>query len=414
MSKQVARPQILVIADDFTGGNDAGVSLALTGMTVNVAFTLPSTEETDVLVVNSDSRAFDAPQASSRVRALALACHADSRALWLKKMDSTLRGNPGAEVEALMQVTGKNLAIVAPAFPLAGRTTEQGLCLINGVPVTQTEFASDPKTPVASADICAVLQAQTTITCRAMSLTDYLQRLTEPAADMPQIWVVDAQSNADLDAIVVEARERNDTPLLVGSAGICDALARHIQTASSRRLLAIVGSMSEIAQRQIAVVRRNPQVETVFIDIEDMLKGAVTGYVARIIGVLASGKHCIVHTCPDTDARHHIPHLCARWQVSRAQLGEKICQFLGQLTRQVADDISPAALYLSGGDVAMAVAEALGATGFRISDRVAQCVPYGHFVGGYWQRPVMTKAGGFGDETTLRQVLNYVEEKMSE
>jgi uncharacterized protein YgbK (DUF1537 family) len=62
----------------------------------------------------------------------------------------------------------------------------------------------------------------------------------------------------------------------------------------------------------------------------------------------------------------------------------------------------------------MAVAEALGATGFRISDRVAQCVPYGHFVGGYWQRPVMTKAGGFGDETTLRQVLNYVEEKMSE
>lgn len=414
MSKQVARPQILVIADDFTGGNDAGVSLALTGMTVNVAFTLPSTEETDVLVVNSDSRALDAPQASSRVRALALACHTDSRALWLKKMDSTLRGNPGAEVEALMQVTGKNLAIVAPAFPQAGRTTEQGLCLINGVPVTQTEFASDPKTPVASADICAVLQAQTTITCRAMSLSDYLQRLTEPAADMPQIWVVDAQSNADLDAIVVEAMERNDTPLLVGSAGICDALARHIQTASSRRLLAIVGSMSEIAQRQIAVVRRNLQVETVFIDIEDMLKGAVTGYVARIIGVLASGKHCIVHTCPDTDARHHIPHLCARWQVSRAQLGEKICQFLGQLTRQVADDISPAALYLSGGDVAMAVAEALGATGFRISDRVAQCVPYGHFVGGYWQRPVMTKAGGFGDETTLRQVLNYVEEKMSE
>lgn len=98
MSKQVARPQILVIADDFTGGNDAGVSLALTGMTVNVAFTLPSTEETDVLVVNSDSRALDAPQASSRVRALALACHADSRALWLKKMDSTLRGNPGSKL----------------------------------------------------------------------------------------------------------------------------------------------------------------------------------------------------------------------------------------------------------------------------------------------------------------------------
>ena len=74
----------------------------------------------------------------------------------------------------------------------------------------------------------------------------------------------------------------------------------------------------------------------------------------------------------------------------------------------------PAALYLSGGDVAMAVAEALEATGFRITDRVAQCVPYGHFAGGRWQRPVMTKAGGFGDETTLRQVLHAIEEKMSD
>ncbi|MFJ0492539.1 D-threonate kinase [Citrobacter werkmanii] len=414
MSKHVANPQILVIADDFTGGNDAGVSLALTGMTVNVAFTLPCAEETDVLIVNSDSRALDAPQAAARVNALALACHADSRALWLKKMDSTLRGNPGAEVDALMQVTGKNLAIVAPAYPQAGRTTEQGLCLVHGVPVTETEFASDPKTPVASADICAVLQAQTSIKCRTMSLSDGLQRLQEPSVDMSQIWVVDAQSNADLDAIVGEVMKRNDSPLLVGSAGICDALARRVQRVSARRLLAIVGSMSEIAQRQIAAVSRDQQVETVFIDIEDMFKGTMDAHVARIIGVLASGKHCIVHTCPDKEARHHIPHLCACWQVSRAQLGEKICQFLGQLTRQVLDDVSPAALYLSGGDVAMAVAEALEATGFRITDRVAQCVPYGHFAGGRWQRPVMTKAGGFGDETTLRQVLHAIEEKMSE
>ena len=49
MSRHVVRPQILVIADDFTGGNDAGVSLALTGMTVNVAFTLPCADDADVL-----------------------------------------------------------------------------------------------------------------------------------------------------------------------------------------------------------------------------------------------------------------------------------------------------------------------------------------------------------------------------
>lgn len=107
MSRHVVRPQILVIADDFTGGNDAGVSLAMTGMTVNVAFTVPYSVDTDALVINSDSRALDAQQAAARVSDLALACQAEPQTQWLKKIDSTLRGNPGAELDALMRVTGK-------------------------------------------------------------------------------------------------------------------------------------------------------------------------------------------------------------------------------------------------------------------------------------------------------------------
>jgi uncharacterized protein YgbK (DUF1537 family) len=37
----------------------------------------------------------------------------------------------------------------------------------------------------------------------------------------------------------------------------------------------------------------------------------------------------------------------------------------------------------------------------------------GYFSGCEWQRPVMTKAGGFGDDTTLRMVVNFIEEKLS-
>ncbi|MEB1032812.1 D-threonate kinase [Citrobacter youngae] len=413
MSRHVVRPQILVIADDFTGGNDAGVSLALTGMTVNVAFTLPCADDADVLVINTDSRALEAEQAAARVSELALTSQAGPQTQWLKKIDSTLRGNPGAELDALMRITGKKRAIVALACPSVGRTTEQGQCLVNGIPVTQTEFASDPKTPVMSADICEVIQAQTTIACRAMSLNDYMQHLREPAVETPQIWVVDARTDADLDVIVTDALMQDELPLLVGSAGICDALARHVRTPSSQCLLAVVGSMSEIAQQQIAAVYQDPQVG-IFIDIENIFSGSSTEYAQHIVRILSSGRHCIVHTSPDSEARHHIPQLCVRMGMNRAQLGEKICQFLGQLIRQVLQEVSPGALYLSGGDVAMAVADALKATGFRITDRVAQCVPYGHFVGGDWQRPVMTKAGGFGDETTLRQVLNFIEENMSE
>jgi uncharacterized protein YgbK (DUF1537 family) len=40
------------------------------------------------------------------------------------------------------------MAVIAAAIPSAGRTTQNGLCLVNGVPLLETEFASDPKTPV--------------------------------------------------------------------------------------------------------------------------------------------------------------------------------------------------------------------------------------------------------------------------
>jgi uncharacterized protein YgbK (DUF1537 family) len=45
---------------------------------------------------------------------------------------------------------------------------------------------------------------------------------------------------------------------------------------------------------------------------------------------------------------------------------------------------------------------------------VAQCVPFGRFLGCRWQGPVMTKAGGFGTESTLLEVLHFIEEKMSD
>jgi uncharacterized protein YgbK (DUF1537 family) len=410
MDTKLTTPQIVVIADDFTGGNDAGVSLACTGLRVDVAFELPYHGNADVLVVNSDSRALAARHAASRIEALVHDCYSNPHQLLLKKIDSTLRGNPGAELEAMMRSTGKQLAIVSPAFPDAGRTTVQGQCLVNGVPVTETEFASDPKTPVASADISMILQAQTTISCQSMSLSQFSHRLNQYEPDGPEIWVVDAQTDGCLDTIATLALAQKERPLLVGSAGICQALARQNVNTSPRCLLAMVGSMSEVAQRQIATVCRNARAESLVIDIENVLCGSPTHYLQQIINILSSGRHCIVHTCPDHKARHRIPELCARWQLTRPQLGEKVCHFLGVLTRHVLEAVTPDALYLSGGDVASAVAGALGARGFRITGCVAQCVPYGHFAGGLWQRPVMTKAGGFGDEATLLQVLNFIEE----
>ena len=388
---------VVVVADDFTGANDAGVSLALCGKKVSVAFHTPFTQASDVLIVNTDSRALKASEAAERVAALGAEI-ADAR--WLiKKMDSTLRGNAGAESQVLKALSGRRQVIVAPAYPSAGRITRYGRCLVNGVPVNETEFASDPKTPVPSAAIADLFTGK--------MLTAELARGTE--------WlIVDAHTDEEMDAIIDAALACSQTPLLVGSAGLCDALARHLAPVRRKQLLAVVGSMSEIAQRQIALAVSQADVSSVLIDVNDALHGDTSGYLEQIAQVLQSGHHCIVHTCAGHEARHQVEQLCQQHRVTRAGLGEKICTFLGELTRQVLAAQTPDALYVSGGDVAMAVARALDARGFEITGCVAQCVPVGKFLGCGWQQPVMTKAGGFGNEETLLEVLHFIEERLSD
>lgn len=398
--------EIVVIADDFTGANDAGVSLALSGKKVSVAFQTPFTDDTDALVINSDSRAMKASEAAEKLTQYATDVHA---AKWLiKKIDSTLRGNPGAEVEALLTLSGKGQAIIAPAFPAAGRTTEEGVCLVNDVPVTATEFASDPKTPVRHAQVAKVLAEQTRLKSRVVTPAELATALASDA----RLVIVDAQTDTELDQIINTAFACDEKPLLVGSAGLCDALARRLAT--PRQLLAVIGSMSEIAQKQIQRVSGQHNVSTVLIDINDVFNGTMAGYQQQIAQALAAGQHCVVHTCADTQARHQIETLCQQHGLNRAALGETISAFLGALTRNALETRRPAALYVSGGDVAMAVASALNAQGFAIRGQVAQCVPFGRFLGCRWQGPVMTKAGGFGTETTLLEVLHFIEEKMSD
>ena len=390
MEKGITKPSILVVADDFTGANDAGVSLAQVGHTVDVAFEMPYRGDASVWVINSDSRAMDPKLAAMKITSLMSHLPlANNPPLVIKKIDSTLRGNIGAEIEALMKA---------------------GECWVNGVRITETEFASDPKTPVLSARIADIIRLQTVIPCQPVTVS----QLSHLSYEQPWIGVIDAQTDSDLDRIAAAVMQAKQPLLLVGSAGICDAVARRSAIMPPPTVLAIIGSMSEIAQRQIATLHSHPRITQIYVDVEHILAGNASDYDARIVQALQKGDHCIVHTCNDSVARHQIDTLCQRWQMSRAALGEKICRFLGELTRQVLLCAMPDALYLSGGDVAMATASALGATGFRITGKVAQCVPYGHFLGGVWSRSVMTKAGGFGDETTLHQVLNFIEEKCSE
>ncbi|MCX3309817.1 four-carbon acid sugar kinase family protein [Pantoea vagans] len=419
MGSSVWKTPVLVIADDFTGANDAGSGLAQAGARVHVLFGTGATqpdEAADVLVISTDSRAASATQAAERVTLVVQHYAAPLQQGWLfKKIDSTLRGNVGAETVAALRASGKRLALVAPAVPRLGRTTREGSVWVNQRLLTHTEFASDPKTPILSARILDQMQID------GMKIDlDTLRsdRLDAVLAAAQGIVVVDAETEADLARLITAAARLAEKPLLVGAAGLSDALGAALSVRPSRPVLAVVGSMSRQAEQQIATLRHQHAVEIVDVDIRQLFQQPAwcgrDRWNEQAAAALRAGRHTVIRTCQHASQRHAIEDLCQQHRVTRQQLGEAICQLLGEMTLSLCQAQLPHALYLSGGDVAIAVAQALGASGFKIQGLVAGCVPHGVLLNSEFTLPVMTKAGGFGDENTLVAAIGFIEEKSSE
>ncbi|MFJ5355418.1 D-threonate kinase [Pectobacterium sp. CHL-2024] len=437
---QQSAEQVLVVADDFTGANDAGVGLAQHGARVSVVFDVNKLHADllgDAVVINTDSRAVRDDVASQRTAEAVAAWQAAGGQGWIiKKIDSTLRGNLGAEIAAALSAADVPVALIAAASPMLGRVTRQGEVWVNGRLLTDTEFASDPKTPVTSASVAARLAEQTALSVAEIHLDDVRQanlahRLQQLADEGVRLIILDTDVQDDLTHIVDAARTLPFRPLLVGSAGLSEALAntQNFTRKTEKPLLAVVGSMSDIAQKQIAAVRLRSDVTLVDIDINALFSASSTVMASQCedaVKALMSGNHCIIRTCHNENQRFEIDARCQQLGLSRQQLGETISHSLGELTRnivQVLDSLTagsanqrlPGGLYLSGGDIAIAVATALGATGFQIKGQIASCVPWGYLLNSVvGTTPVMTKAGGFGNETTLLDVLRFIEEKVSE
>lgn len=238
------------------------------------------------------------------------------------------------------------VAVLAPAFPAAGRVTRRGLCYVHGVPVNETEFATDPKTPVSSADIAVVVAQQSDVLCRGTTVAGLAAEL-EQTVETPRVLIVDAEENQQLDAIIATVAVCEQRVLLVGAAGLCDALARRLAAVPRGPLLAIVGSMSEIAQQQVARLEAHSRVVRVEIDVARAFGGDANADARCIAAVLSENNHCVVTTRPDSEARKGIEALCRQHGVDRTALGERICAYLARVSElAIAQKTAGGALFI--------------------------------------------------------------------
>ncbi|MGI9048615.1 MAG: four-carbon acid sugar kinase family protein [Rubrobacteraceae bacterium] len=394
---------VAVIADDLTGAADCGVQFVRAGYRTAVIFfdgeTLSVPGEVDAVVVDTDSRSLDAGSARERVLAAGEALK-DAR-IFYKKLDSTLRGPIAAELGAALEAGDRLRAVVAPAFPEAGRTTRSGVQLVRGEPVHHTELAGDPNTPVTEGHIPSLLDGLGPVA--VLSVGDLGDEAALRAA-LEGTWIVaDAETDAHLNTLVRSVSDPSEV-LWAGSAGLALALGNTYPGPNSgeprgrpsvaSHALVVIGSVSEVSREQLRRLETEPDITAVPLDSRLFVEepGRASGDVFEAAReALETGSSVALYSTAER----------------AAGAADRISGGLADVVAGLSGAGLVRALVLTGGDTAVRIARGLGARGILIEDELEAGVPVGTLIGPN-PYPVITKAGGFGAHETLLHALRVL------
>ncbi|MED3668587.1 four-carbon acid sugar kinase family protein [Geobacillus kaustophilus] len=426
--------RLAIIADDLTGASDSGVQFARQGWTAHVLFDLTKLvegQEADVVVVDTDSRALPAPEAYRKVQEAAQALQQMGYTHLYKKIDSTLRGNIGAEIDAIYDTVQPAFMIIAPGYPQNGRTIYKGHHFLHDTLLHETELSRDPKCPIDESYIPRLLAKQTK---RLIGLIDYQtlhlgfdkvrEQLDRYRADGIRYIVFDSVSEDDLQRTAQYVRQLNERVVWVGSAGLAHYLpeAYGWQTSprtttikpSARPVLLVVGSVSQVSRAQLDRVLSLPNVKGIQIDSIQLVRDPESRIreMARALCQAEDGVKQGVHIAlyssaspADIKQVHAIGEASGR---SPVEMSNSIAEGLGEVAAALIRGGHFGAMVLTGGDTAKYVCSRIGAVGFELIDEIEPGVPLAKLIHDS-DMYVVTKAGAFGSEMTLVHALHQLE-----
>jgi len=422
---------IIIIADDLTGAADTGVQFCRFFKDT----TLVSYQQLDrmldripgsasqAIAVYTNSRALTAEEAQQRLFHVAQKLAGRQSLRIYKKIDSCMRGNVGAEADALLDALGYEVSFIAPAFPELGRTTENDIHRVHGIPLAQTEIARDPTSPVKESHLTRIVRSKSRYTVGHVAAS-YLQRAdTELQAEIDRQvlrgfrhLVFDAATRHHLDRIAGLVYSFPGKVLPVGSAGLAGSLTESFspekkaikpgsKIGGTGSNLLVCGTASEVTGRQMNMLLQKHPYE--FVQLSAGMLAAQSrraDLLEAVVGIRASllKKSVILAITSQPCDRN------ASQSTNFHTAPESIAAGLGLFVADVMAAARPANLFLTGGDTADAVLRAIGAAGIRIKGEIVVGVVQGELFGGPLDGlPVVTKAGAFGQKDTLVAVHEY-------
>lgn len=423
-----------VIADDLTGANATGVKLSQRGfsaLTVVYGRPLPANSSYKAILMDTDSRYAPVRIARERVRNCAQAFTNWGAELIAKRIDSTVRGNLGAEIDTLLEFLGdKSVAVVVPSFPESGRITSGGYLLVNGTPVQQTDVAKDPVTPITGSYVPDLVANQSQFEVGHIGLNDVLAGKEALTSAMEQriqkgirILVIDAVTEENIEEIACAMNDASHIPWIPVDPGPLTAMfakeKAHKQTAE-KKYICTVGSITAITGSQLRYLLDKTTIDPVYVSAEQLASftSSWDEEIDRVVDEVLTKIHTqdVLLITTHRPAIKAIPlaQIAAQEGTKEEALAKRITDGLGKITRLVVQKspISISGCYTSGGDVTASLCAFAGANGIELEDEVIPLASYGKMVGGYLDgMPIVTKGGMIGGKDAIYQSIQFLKTK---
>ncbi len=430
--------RLYIVADDLTGANATSVLLAKKGFKASTFIDAEllnddNMRNCDVVAVSTDSRGIIKEDAYEKVK-IEVNRVKHLKPMYNKRIDSTLRGNIGSEIDAMIDGIDDGIAVVVASYPDSGRVCIGGFLLVNSIPLQKTPVARDPKCPVTNSKVKDIIEYQTKYSIDEIGINEVLkgeeslsEKIKESAQKGNKIIVIDAVTNDEIETIA-KASNLSDLNIISVDPGpytmnmMMEKCGKSLMQ-QGKKVFFAVGSVSKTTIEQIEhlVVKKSPaliKVDPIRLIDESQKAEEVERVVELIKEKLQDDNSNILGVSTTTREEEvlDLSEVCKVFNMDEESVSVRINRGLAEITELAIDasKSSIGAVYTSGGDVTMAVMQKLNVEGIDIKDEVIPLAVYGRFIGGkYPNMPAITKGGLIGEKSTLTMCLEYLLTKIS-
>ena len=424
-----------IIADDLTGANDTALQFKKCGVKTKILldYSIPpeNNSDTEVWAVSTETRNADGKSAGKQVEEAIRNLNKNlNLEYFYKKIDSTLRGNIAPETLSMTECLGYDAAVIIPAFPAEGRITVGGYHLSKGTPIGRTETARDPHSPITESHIPTLFESQLTDenknTVGLIGLKTVMNgagpilvKMGELIKAGKKLIIADAASSVDIEQIVLAINKSTYKILPAGTAAtgsilaklwlpVCENETVPVKIPHLPRLI-VSGSAAQSSALQIEQLEKTYDYDNIRsfpLTVEMILNGINDEFVWEIIQSLECGNTVLIHCSKLLENFDGFSDDSLKAELSRANLANKITDYLAVLTKSVLEKIRTVLIIL-GGETSYKCCRALSSKELFIQDEAAGAIALCTDSENRW---IITKSGNLGNPKTLIEILNYIDE----